>query len=282
MQHIEFFHTDHFERNYHRTPPPLALAPFIDFFWETDFDELWHKYPAGFSDTLFPNIGYTYIINLGTPFVMQLSDKKFDMKNDGFLPRHKAIECHHSVGNKLFGIKFRVSPIIYERKINFSEYREYIFPLSYLLDQSVVAEVKKAGSFEERRNIFANYFLSQLARYEGSLKYVGIVLELIDKSFQKNDFITSVETHAANYKISTRTLQRYFEITTGFGCKKALQIMRIRKAVSQIANAPEEFTYETYGYYDHSHFYKHLRQFLDDNNTLKNIQPHLEMLKKLR
>jgi AraC-like DNA-binding protein len=282
VRHIEFFHTDHFEYNYHRTPPASALAPFIDFFWETDFDKLWDEYPAGFSDTLFPNIGYTYIINLGTPFVMRLNNQKIDMRNDGFLPRHQAIECHHEPGNHLFGIKFRVSPILYERKINFSEYREYIFPLSYLLDQAIVSQVKKAGSFEERRNIFSNYFLSRLLMYEGSIKPVGIVLELLDHCFQRNDFTTSVETLAEKYGISSRTLQRYFEMTTGFGSKKALQIMRIRKAVAEIANAPEGFRFETYHYYDYSHFYKHLKQFLADKHTLGGLQPHLELLKRLR
>ena len=68
MQHIEFFHIDHFEINYHRILPPAGLSHFIDFFWETRFEELWKKYPKGFSDAQFPNIGYTFIINLGTPF----------------------------------------------------------------------------------------------------------------------------------------------------------------------------------------------------------------------
>ena len=105
MQHIEFFDIDHFENNYHRVKPAPSLTHFIDFFWETNFDELWKKYPDGFSDALFPNIGYTYLINLGTPFVMEVADQKFEMKTDGFLPRHNAIECYHKTGNKLFGIK---------------------------------------------------------------------------------------------------------------------------------------------------------------------------------
>ena len=83
------------------------------------------EYPEGFSDALFPNIGYTYLINLGTPYVMQFEEKRFNMKSDGLLPRHKNMICHHSVGNKLFGIKFKVSPVLFEKKINFSEYREY-------------------------------------------------------------------------------------------------------------------------------------------------------------
>ena len=112
MQHIEFFDIAHFENNYYRVPPPAALSHFIDFFWETKFDHLWIDYPNGFSDALFPNVGYTYLINLGTPFTMQVADKFFEMKTDGFLPRNNAIECYHQKDNRLFGIKFKVSPVI--------------------------------------------------------------------------------------------------------------------------------------------------------------------------
>ena len=80
MQHIEFFDIDHFENNYHRVKPPAYLAHFIDFFWQTKFEHLWEQYPQGFSDALFPNTGYTYLINLGTPFVMQVDEKQTQMK----------------------------------------------------------------------------------------------------------------------------------------------------------------------------------------------------------
>lgn len=105
MQHIEFFDIDHFENNYHRVKLAEELSTFIDFFWETKFDDLLKQNPEGFSDALFLSIGYTYLINLGTPFAMQVYDQKFEMKTDGFLPRHKSIECYHSIGNRLFGIK---------------------------------------------------------------------------------------------------------------------------------------------------------------------------------
>jgi len=64
VQHVEFFDTYHFEHHYHRKKPKHSLARFIDFFWEIEFDDLWKKYPDGFADVLFPNIGYTYLINL--------------------------------------------------------------------------------------------------------------------------------------------------------------------------------------------------------------------------
>lgn len=280
MQHIEFFHIDHFENNYYRTPPSASLLHFIDFFWETKFDPLWNQHPKGFSDAQFPNIGYTYIINLGTPFVMQVDNKKFSMKTDGFLPRYNAIECFHKPGNHLFGIKFRISPVIFEKKVNFSEYKEYIFPLSYLLDQPLIDKVKKANNFEERIHILSKHFLAVLAKYEGSMQPVNIVSKILDRCFQQNHFTISINHEAAKNNISERTLQRYFETCTGISSKKALQVMRIRKAAAHLANSPGDFHYSMYGYYDHSHFYKHLRQFLE-KNTLKNLQPHLKLLEGL-
>ncbi|MFN3667437.1 MAG: hypothetical protein ACK4S0_14835, partial [Sediminibacterium sp.] len=179
MQHVEFFHTEHFNQNYQRLKADDAISYFIDFFWETSFDDLWDQFPKGFSDALFPNTGYTYLLNLGTPFVMQVGDKKFEMKTDGFLPRHRAIECFHQPGNKLFGIKFKISPVIFEKKINFSEYREYIFPLSYLMDAGIIAKVKKAQNFEERVAILTAYFKNIIEQYSGSLKPIQIVSEIL-------------------------------------------------------------------------------------------------------
>lgn len=280
MQHVEFFHRDHFETHYHRTPPPAGLGHFIDFIWETDFSHLWDRYPGGFSDALFPNIGYTYLINLGTPFVMQVADQSFEMRSDGFLPRHQSIECHHQPGNQLFGIKFKISPILFLKKVNFAEYRGYIFPLSYLVDQSLIDAIKAAASFDERTRIISNYYYPIVQEHAGSLQEIQIVTEILERSFRDNDFKTTIETLAAQYRISTRTLQRYFERATSISSKNALQIMRIRKAAAHIARSPQTFHYSIYGYYDHSHFYKHLRQFLN-RSTIQNLQPHLQLLQTL-
>ena len=280
MQHVEFFHKDHFDNHYHRVPPSAALSHFIDFFWETDFDALWSKYPKGFSDALFPNVGYTYLINLGTPFIMQLEDRNYEMKTDGFLPRHTCLECYHRPGNCIFGIKFRISPVIFQKRVNFAEYREYIFPLSYLLDPSILDSLKEAGSFKKRVQLVSAYYESIITQHPEAVQPVKIVTEILDSSFRTNQFSVSIEELAARYRISTRTLQRYFEMTTSISSKKALQIMRIRKAVANIANSPQTFHYSAYDYYDHSHFYKHLKQFLH-KNTLAGLKPHLQLLKKL-
>ena len=280
MQHIEFLDIDHFENYYYRIPPPEPLSHFIEFFWETRFNDLWQQHPQGFSDAQFANIGYTYILNLGTPFVMQISNKQFTMKSDGFLPRYNPIECHHQPGNHMFGIKFRISPVILEKKVDFSEYQDYIFPLSYLMDADVLHSVKEANSFEERIALLTAYYTRLIDTHTGSLHPVHLVSEILEQAFQSNQFNASIEALAAAHQISSRTLQRYFESCTGISSKQALQIMRIRKATAHLANSPDDFDHRQYGYYDHSHFYKHLRQFLENNTLGKGFQPHLELLKK--
>lgn len=273
---MEFFHRDHFEFRYHRQKAKRSLSQFIDFFWETDFESLYRKYPDGFSDALFPNVGYTYLINLGTPFVMQLEDEKFDVRGDGFLPRHKAMICHHSAGNKIFGIKFNVSPVVFQKKINFSEYREYIFPLAYLIERDVVEKVKNAASFDQRMQILSAYYEDIVRQHAGSLNHVNVVTEILQTCVDTRSFDPSIDELATQYKISTRTLQRYFEATTSITSKQALQILRIRKAVEMLVTAPQDFHFSQFGYYDYSHFYKHLKQFLC-RHTVDIVQPHLKL-----
>lgn len=280
VQHIEFFHQDHFEKNYHRYFPPGRLSLFIDFFWQTNFDHLWKKHPQGFSDILFPNVGYSYLVNLGTPFVMQIEQNKTEIKGDGFLPRLNHIECYHQAGNCLFGIKFKVSPVIFEKKVNFSEYRGAVFPLSYLLELPVISNIKTVASFESRVSLLCTHYEQILKHYEGSLLPIEIVTSTLADCLKQNRFDLSVEDLALKHGISTRTLQRYFETATGISCKKALQVLRIRKTVSHILSAPETFHYGIYGYYDFSHFYKHLKQFLK-KDTLFHLQPHLLLLQTL-
>lgn len=262
MQHIEFFHAAHFEEKYHRKwVQQGVLSRFIDFFWETDFESLYPQYPKGFSDVLFANTGYTYLINLGTPFIMQLGDEAQELKSDGFLPRHKSLTCYHATGNKIFGIKFKISPLVFQKRINFSEYRYYIFPLAYLIDRAVVQKVKEAPHFARRVEIISAYYKKIVEQNEGSLKYVNIVAQILSSAYVDNRFDVTIDAWAAQYGISTRTLQRYFEAATSISSKQALQIMRIRKAVTHLFNTPDTFDYTAYGYYDNSHFYKHLQQF---------------------
>lgn len=261
MQHTEFVHTLHFQQRYHRIKAGRALSPYIDFFWETDFEPLYPLYPAGFSDALFANVGYTYLINLGTPFTMQLGTDARLVRKDAYLPRHKPLICHHTKGNKIFGIKFNVSPVVFQKKINFGDYREYLFPLAYLIQPAVLAAIKSAASFEERVAIATGHYKKIIEAHTGSLQYVQIVTSILQQQNKNIHFTATVAQLAEAHNISTRSLQRYFLAATSITAKKALQIMRIRNALNVLVQQGH-FNATQLGYYDYSHFYKEAAAFL--------------------
>lgn len=261
-QHIEFRDATHFTENYSRHFPEGQLAMFIDFFWETNFEELLKKYPDGFSDALFPNTGYTYIINLGSPFIMKVHTEEFRIgsNSDNFLPRHQCIECFHSEGCRIFGIKFKISPILLEKKVNFSEYRTTMNSLSYLIDRKVIKAVREAGNFESRVSVLSDYF-SDLVRNHRLPDYLSIVASVLNE-FVESKYSASVDDLAESHKISARTLQRYFEQAMSLGTKQTLQILRMRRAVEFISGGGN-FNPDDFGYYDQSHFSRHLKKFAE-------------------
>jgi len=277
VRHIEFIHTSHFKNNYNRHYVSGRLALFIDYFWETKFEKLWEQYPKGFSDLLFPNLGYTYLVNLGTPYSIQLGSNRIPMKGDGFLPRFSQMEAFHKPGNSLFGIKFKVSPIIFEKKVDFSEYSDTVYPLSYLLEPAVIIEIKRAGTFEKRVKLLSKHYEKMLDTHQGSFQPVNIVTRIFNDCEQRNLFNPSIESLAHAYHISSRTLQRYFKTAAGMSSKKALQVLRIRKAIHHMITDPQTFHYTIYSYYDLSHFYKHLKQFLQ-KDSLEKLNPYLKLL----
>jgi AraC-like DNA-binding protein len=167
-----------------------------------------------------------------------------------------------------------------EKKVNFREYKGYIFPLSYLADQSMIDAIKKAKDFSERTNIVFSHYEALIRTAGNPSKEIAIVTSILEECFRTNDFTVSVETLAKHHSISSRTLQRYFEKCTGVSSKQALQIMRIRKAADHLANHRQTFSNADYGYYDYSHFYKHLRRFLQ-KDTLSNLKPHLLLLNRM-
>ena len=140
-------------------------------------------------------------------------------------------------------------------------------------------KIKAADSFDKRVMIASEYFERIVEKHSGSLRPVEIVTEILNNCSEQGSYSISIESLAQRYGISSRTLQRYFEATTSITSKQALQIMRIRRAVEHLASFPDSFHFSNYGYYDYSHFYKHLKQFLNQH-TIGLMQPHLKLLRR--
>jgi AraC-like DNA-binding protein len=194
---------------------------------------------------------------------MFIQHKPFPMKSDGFLPRFHTIACKHSIGNQLLGIKFKVSPILLDKKIDFSEYQHAMFSLSYLLPATVVHAIKTATSFSTAVHIIESYFNSII--HQANNKVVATVTQAIQyfesnihQPIQMRDIVSILN-------ISTKTLQRYFSIAVGIQPKQVCNTIRIRKALQSYLTVNDGFTPSMFGYYDYSHFYKHSKAFLQED-----------------
>jgi AraC-like DNA-binding protein len=193
---------------------------------------------------------------------MKVNTERFRIgsNSDNFLPRHQCIECFHSEACRIFGIKFKISPILLEKKVNFSEYRTSMNPLSYLIDRNVIKEVRKAPDFSTRVHVLSSYF-HQLISSHALPSYLSIVTSVLEE-FRSGRYTKSVDELAESHKISARTLQRYFEQAMSLGTKQTLQILRMRHAVEFISGGGN-FNPVDFGYYDQSHFARHLKKFAE-------------------
>jgi AraC-like DNA-binding protein len=281
IRFIEFFDPTHFERHYEKLAPPAELSHLIAFFCETRFLQPDAALPRQFHCTLFPNTGYHALVNLGGSVRMHQHGQDFDITTEGFAPLHTGIEYSFGADAHVFGIQFHLSPALLDEKANFVNARLLNQAQGYRFDAALVAQLRQAGSFAERAQLAGDYFKKQAEQSGKQLQPLHIVNSIADHYRHHNDFKTPIENWAGEYGISTRTLQRYFEMGMGVSSKKVLQLLRIRRAVAQIAKAPESFHFSQYHYYDNSHFYKHLKQFLN-KNTLSHLKPHLKMLQHLR
>lgn len=262
MRHIEFVDADYFARYHHRVEPQLSLRGFIINYWETDFESLWETHPDGYTDVLFPDIGYTYLINIGTPFLIRFPGRCFRMKIDCFLPRNLPLECRHQPGNKIFGIKFKLSPHIFEKRINFSEYNDGMYSLSYLIDRAIVERIKSASSFQQRVDIVNRFYHNLVMQHRDELHYVNTVSRILEEFTDPAGGFKRIEAICRRHRIDPRRLQRYFRQTMGTSPKKAMQLIRIRKLLRQLCTDPAAVRLADHGYYDYSHFYKDLKKFM--------------------
>lgn len=263
MQHIEYIDGDYFAGYHYKKEPVKLLSPFIAYYWETDFEQLWNRFPEGFTDILFPDIGYTYLINLGTPFIIRFPGRSFEMKIDCLLPRVLPTACHHRKGNRIFGIKFRVAPLMFEKPVNFSEYINSMYSLSYLIDRAVLQQVKTARNFAARVSIVNQHYTGIIKQHTESYHYVNIVSRILEEMQENYRPSPRIEAMAGRHRVDLRTLQRYFAKAIGISPKKALQLIRVRNAVQLLSQDPGRFSWKEFGYYDYSHFYKDVRKFMD-------------------
>ena len=100
------------------------------------------------------------------------------------------------------------------------------------------------------------------------------------KDYQIKRMVTKIEIPKIAFEGTTDQMAPAIALTyiNTDGAKGMQLAFGENVAVCENLTAFGKFHFSTYGYYDYSHFYKHLKQFLNQH-SISIVQPHLQLLK---
>lgn len=243
--------------------PCTALAPFIEYFWESTFDDHNNAIRADlFTIKLFPSFTPTFLINLGDSYRVVSGEHNYmpGPADDLLVCRNKIVEYRHTRDNKLFGVKFFAGALQSLLNTSLAGTIGKALSLDQLISSSVIKKIKKASCFEERVGIMQQYLLNRCTNAAGDDRQFMFVQKVISEYHSGDMELTNAEI-AARLFTTPKTLCRTFTKLLGVPPKSYFFILRARKALTGYVNDTAGFSPLDYGYYDMSHFYKDVIKF---------------------
>lgn len=243
--------------------PCGGLAPFIEYFWESAFDEDNNPLKdALLTIKLFPSFTPTFLINLGDSYRFASGEHNYmpGPADHVLVRRNKIVEYRHTPGNKLFGVKFFAGGLQSLLNTSLPGTTDKALPLDQVISSRVIKKIKKAGCFEERVVILQEYLLNRCTTAAEDDRPFMFVQKVINEYHSSDMEFTNAEIAARLYT-TPKTLCRNFTKLTGITPKNYFSIFRTRKALTGYVNDTTSFSPLDYGYYDMSHFYKDVIKF---------------------
>lgn len=273
MVRTEIFQGNHFADNYKFHFPTGIAASFIDCFWESDFMTRDEQVSGQFlfRDRILPSLGSTIAVNLGNSFQMQLVGGKKITVDDNFVySRHAPILSTHYVGNKVFGMRMINNILTEKLPVGGLVMKKNILP------PLITAKLNAAHSFDERCEIMTGY-VTEMVERNIRIKEIGkSIISAIRTLELMLDEKLSVKAIAKEVHCSTKTMERAFEKYVWATPKRCFRVIRFRCSINAYTSDPESFSVYEFGYFDHSHFYREVKEFSGFN--LGNLKkPALEL-----
>lgn len=227
--------------------PHLALAPYIDAYWQVIGDNM----PMAV-ETILPDGCVDIIMNLGDD---ELPDPNgFFMRNEqsylvGTMSR--AIETTVSPQSHLIGVRFR--PAWFAAFYRYESMHAFTDQTAEF-DKSLAPDLRKShGGPKDALDLF---FLRRLQPESQPL--IPVIAEIESKNG-----LIDVVTLAKNHCITVRQLQRAFKEHIGLSPKEFLNVIRFRYALHLIRSGQKSSLLDIAleaGYYDHAHLTNEIRK----------------------
>ena len=248
---------------YDFSPPCEELRPFVEFFSESS-PERTATFAADkdFVVEMFPSWTPTFWINLGAPYNLTTGHGSYRVPpgSDILVLRDSTTTRHNRPGDHLFSVKFFPGGLEAVLGISQPGFIGTIVPLSRILPATLIARVKTAGCFQQRKTLLQDFLLASLSGRPKKDHYTALVRDSIG-FFDKAGMHPNTSEVAGRHFIHSRTINRYFHHVIGLAPKKYFTIVRARAALASFLADRKQFSPEEFGYYDGSHFYKAIRQF---------------------
>ncbi|HVS92418.1 MAG TPA: helix-turn-helix domain-containing protein [Mucilaginibacter sp.] len=259
---IEIF--DNIRKIYTFSDACPELAEHIEFLSESSF-EATKKYIAGenFSVKMFASWTPTFYINLGAPYYISVGRERhyIGADQDILILRNSIVERYNTPSDNIFTVKFHPGGL--EAVLGVSQLKcvDKLIDLNAILPQTLIRNIKKPISFEERCRLMQQFLLDSLIKYQRRddyyLRFVRDCIELYDTT----DARLNTGEMAGRMFVSSKTINRYFNRVVGISPKSYFSILRARTALTSYVIHKKDFNPYEFGYYDMSHFYKEVVGF---------------------
>ena len=254
---------DNIRKLYRFHVPDNELADYIEFFSESSAQETYH-YVANnqFTIRMFPSWTPTFYINLGEPYRLTVGPTQYliNKSTDVLILRNNIVERHNLPTDHIFTVKFFPGGLEAILGINQVQLVDQVVNLATILPITLICRIKQLTDFEERTELLQDFFLSQFNSRKKSDHYRQFVTSTIG-TFDASGMALNTGQLAERMFLTSKTINRYFHRVVGTPPKQFFTTLRARTALLNYVANKDRFTPDDYGYYDMSHFYKHVVKF---------------------
>lgn len=258
---VEIF--DDIRKLYRFKDPCQELAEYIEFFSESSLEATSNYIKTeDFTVRLFPSYTPTIWLNLGSPYYLKNGRSWYLINEDTdiLLLRNEIVERKNLPSDNIFTIKFFPGGLEAIFGISQHTIGSNILDAGTVIASSILARLKRMGSFDERKALLEKLFLEKIEKQRKKEHYFLCVKNAI-AAFCESGMGSDTRALAKQLFITDKTLYRYFLNVVGTNPKNYFATLRARSALTAYVKEMKLFSPCDHGYYDMSHFYKDVVRF---------------------
>jgi len=211
---------------------------------------------------MFPSWTPTIYLNLGEPYRMMVANKLYliGKHQDVVILRDSVVERFNQPGDHIFIVKFNPGGMEAVLGISQLSLVNRVVELNAILPAALITKLRLAENFACRCRLIHTYFLSCHRLNQKQDYYRKLVKDMID-GYVGSGVQLNTAALSDQFFMTSKTVNRYFKKVLGITPKTYFSTIRARTALTSYMDNSEHFSPYTFGYFDHSHFYKDVVNF---------------------